>query len=328
MQTRKLGYTDLRLTTVGLGTWAMGGGDWAFAWGPQDDDESVAAIHQALDLGINWIDTAAVYGLGHSEEVVGRAIRERRDEVIVATKCGRVWDEGSTMPYGRLKAESIRREAEDSLRRLNIDVIDLYQIHWPQPEEDIEEAWTTIAELIGEGKVRYGGVSNFSVAQLQRMQAIHPVASLQPPYSMLNRKVENELLPYCEANGIGVVVYSPMQAGLLTGKFSRDRVDGLPEDDWRRKDRHFQEPELSANLSFVDELRPIATEAGITPAQLAIAWVLRRPEVTSAIVGARRPSQIKETAKAGQWELPDETADQLEKLLQQRDQKLTHAAQQ
>jgi len=329
MQTRKLGYSDLHLTTVGLGTWAMGGGGWAFGWGPQDDTESIAAIRRALDSGINWVDTAAVYGLGHSEEIVGRALTGLRDKVIIATKCGLVWGRGtvapqagSTTPYGRLKAESVRREVEASLRRLNVEAIDLYQIHWPNPDRDIEEAWGVIADLIREGKVRYGGVSNFSVAQLKRVQAIHPVASLQPPYSMLRRGIEKDLLAYCAANDIGVIVYSPMQAGLLTGKFTPERVANLPQDDWRRQDHHFREPELSANLALVERLRPIAERHGRTVAQLAIAWVLRRPEVTAAIVGARRPSQIEETAPAGDWTLSAEDIAEIDALLAERERAL------
>jgi aryl-alcohol dehydrogenase-like predicted oxidoreductase len=327
MQTRKLGYSDLHLTTVGLGTWAIGGGGWAFGWGPQDDNESIAAIRRALDLGINWIDTAAAYGLGHSEEIIGQAIPStssgrragRRDEVIIATKCGLVWDEGSTTPYGRLKAESIRREVEASLRRLNVEVIDLYQIHWPNPDQDIEDAWGVIADLIREGKVRYGGVSNFSVEQLKRVQTIHPVASLQPPYSMLRRGIEEDPLAYCAANDIGVIVYSPMQAGLLTGKFTKERVASLPDEDWRKHSSHFQEPELSANLSLVEKLRPIAERNGRTVAQLAVAWVLRRPEVTAAIVGARHPSQIEETAPAGDWALSAEDIAEIDALLAERE---------
>ena len=322
MQTRKLGYSDLHLTTVGLGTWAIGGGGWAYGWGPQDDAESIAAIRCALDLGINWIDTAAVYGLGHSEEIIGQAIAGRRDEVIIATKCGLVWGRGtvapqagSTTPYGRLKAESVRREVEASLRRLNVEVIDLYQIHWPNPDQDIEEAWGVIADLIREGKVRYGGVCNFSVEQLKRVQAIHPVASLQPPYSMLRRGIEEDLLAYCAANDIGVIAYSPMQAGLLTGKFTKERAANLPDEDWRKRNSYFQEPELSANLVLVERLRPIAKRNGRTVAQLAIAWVLRRPEVTSAIVGARRPSQIEETAPAGDWVLSAEDVAEIDALL-------------
>jgi aryl-alcohol dehydrogenase-like predicted oxidoreductase len=322
MRTRILGYTGVPLTTIGLGTWAIGGGGWAFAWGEQDDADSIATIRRALDLGINWIDTAAVYGLGHSEEIVGRAIAGRRHEVFIATKCGRVWDEGSTTPYGRLTAESVRREAEASLRRLNIEQIDLYQIHWPNPEPQIEEAWATIADLVKEGKVRYAGVSNFNVAQLQRIQPIHPVASLQPPYSMLARGVEDELLSYCAAHQIGVIVYSPMQAGLLTGKVTREWVEQLPDDDWRKRNPRFRDPELSANLALVEGLRPIAERAGKTVAQLALAWVLRRPEVTAAIVGARRPAQIEETVAASDWDLSAEEIAAIDALLAARERAL------
>jgi aryl-alcohol dehydrogenase-like predicted oxidoreductase len=319
MQTRKLGYTDLYLTTVGLGTWAIGGGGWAYGWGPQDDTDSIRAIQRALDLGINWIDTAAVYGLGHSEEIVGKAIRGRRDQVIIATKCGLVWDEGSTTPYGRLKAWSVRQEVEASLRRLGVDVIDLYQIHWPNPDEDIEEAWATIADLVREGKIRYAGVSNFSVEQMKRIQPIHPIASLQPPYNMLRRDIEAEILPFCAANNIGVIVYSPMASGVLTEKFSRQWVASLPDDDWRKKySGHLQEPELSANLALVEGLKAIAARYGRTVSQLAIAWTLRRPEVTAAIVGARRPEQIEQTAPAADWVLPPEVLAEIDDLLARR----------
>jgi aryl-alcohol dehydrogenase-like predicted oxidoreductase len=321
VRTRKLGYTDLHLTTVGLGTWAIGG-PWKWGWGAQDDAESIDAIQRALDAGVNWIDTAAVYGMGHSEEVVGRAIAGRRDEVIVATKCGLVWDEGSTEAYGQLTAASVRREVEASLRRLDVDVIDLYQIHWPRPDEDIEEAWGAIADLVREGKVRYGGVSNFSVEQLKRVQPIHPVALLQPPYSMLERGVEEELLAYCAANEIGVLAYSPMQAGLLTGKYTRERIAGLPDDDWRKGSSHFSEPAISATLALIGRLRPIAERNGRTLAQLAIAWVLRRSEVTAAIVGARRPSQIEGTAPAGDWVLSKEDTAEIDALLAERERAL------
>lgn len=321
MRTRKLGYSDLYLTTVGLGTWAIGG-EWRWGWGPQDDAESIATIQHAIDLGINWIDTAPAYGVGHSEEIVGRVIAGRRDQVIIATKCGLVWDEGSTTPYRRLKAESVRREAEESLRRLNVDVIDLYQIHWPNPDEDVEEAWGAIADLVREGKVRYAGASNFSVAQLKRVQAIHPVASLQPPYSMLRRDVEQDLLPYCAANDIGVVAYSPMQAGLLTGKFTKDRVANLPDGDWRKQNTFFGELQLSINLALVEKLRPVAERNGRPLAQLAIAWVLRRSEMTATVVGARRPSQIAETAPAGDWILSQEDIAEIDVLLKERDKAL------
>jgi aryl-alcohol dehydrogenase-like predicted oxidoreductase len=323
MEKRKLGYTDLQLTTIGLGTWAMGGDGWAFAWGKQDDDASVAAIHRALDSGINWIDTAAVYGLGHSEEIVGKAIADRREEVLVATKCARVWDEQTREIGKSLKAESIRREIEGSLRRLNIEVIDLYQIHWPEPDEDVEEGWTTIAELVSEGKIRYAGVSNFSVSQLQRAQAIHPVASLQPPYSMLRREPENETLAFCAANEIGVVAYSPMQAGLLTGKFTRERAESLGENDWRSRAPWFQEPQLSVNLDVVEKLRVIADRKEITLSQLSLAWVLRRPELTAAIVGARRPDQIEETVQAGSIRLSTAEIAEVEALLEERERQLS-----
>jgi aryl-alcohol dehydrogenase-like predicted oxidoreductase len=321
MQTRKLGYSDLNLTSVGLGTWAIGG-EWQWGWGPQDDAESIAAIQRAIDLGINWIDTAPAYGQGHSEEIVGRAIAERRDQVTIATKCGMVWDAGSTTVYRRLKAASVRREVEDSLRRLRVNAIDLYQIHWPNPDEDIEEGWGAIADMIGEGKIRYAGASNFSVAQLKRVQAIHPVASLQPPYSMLRRDVEQELLPFCAAHDLGIIAYSPMQAGLLTGKFTKERIASLPDGDWRKQNPFFGEPQLSANLALVEKLRPIAERNGKTLAQLAIAWVLRRPELTAAIVGARRPSQIEETAPAGDWTLSQEDIAEIDALLEERDKAL------
>ena len=317
MQTRKLGWTDLNLSTIGLGTWAIGGGGWKFSWGPQDDKESISAIRRALELGINWIDTAAVYGLGHSEEIVGKAIKGLRDKPIIATKCERVWDRDGNI-FGRLKKESIRSEVEASLKRLKIEIIDLYQIHWPEPDEDIEEAWTTLGDLIKEGKIRYAGVSNFNLEQLKRVQPIHPLASLQPPYSMLERGIEKKILEYCSANNIGVIAYSPMQKGLLTGKFTRERAHKLPEDDHRRRDPRFHEPELSANLRLVEDLRSIAEKSGRTVAQLAIAWVLRRPEVTAAIVGARRPSQIEETVVAGDWVLSKEDIAAIETLLDKR----------
>jgi aryl-alcohol dehydrogenase-like predicted oxidoreductase len=326
MQKRRLGTTDLELTTMGVGTYALGGNNWRWAWGAQDDADSVAAMQHAFDLGINWVDSAPAYGLGHAEEVVGRAIKGRRHELVVATKCGLAWDEGSPEVYGRLDAASVRREIDASLRRLGVDVIDLYQIHWPNPDEQLEEAWGAIAEAVTAGKLRYAGASNFSVAQLDRVRAIHPVASLQPPYSMLERSVEAELLPYCAANGIGVVVYSPMQTGLLTGAFSAERVAQLPPDDFRKaSDPHFQEPDLSANLALVEGLKPVAARSGHSVAQLAIAWVLRRPEVTAAIVGARRPAQIAETAPAGDWNLSAEDVAAIDALLAARDQTLAEA---
>ena len=325
MKKRKLGETDLYLSTVGLGTWAIGG-KFQFGWGAQDDKESRAAILRSLEMGINWIDTAPVYGLGHSEEVVGSAIKGLSNRPIIATKCGITWDKtGTTTPC--LKKKSIRNEAEASLKRLGIDAIDLYQIHWPDPKTDIEEAWQTISELVKEGKVRYGGVSNFSVQQLQQIESIHPVSSDQPLYNMFARGIEDNLLDYCRGKNIGVIVYSPMQQGLLTGKLTKERIKNLPEDDIRRKEgspnfRHYSEPELSLNINFVNKIRPIAEKHGKTLAQLAIAWVLRRPEVTAAIVGTRRPSQIEETALASDWTLPQEDISTIEILLSERQKKL------
>jgi aryl-alcohol dehydrogenase-like predicted oxidoreductase len=318
MRARRLGTSDLELTVIGLGTWAIGGGGWQFGWGPQDDRESVATIRRALDLGINWIDTAPAYGQGHSEEVVGQAIRGRRDEVVVATKCGLVWQEGSPAIEERLKAWSVRKEIDDSLRRLGVETIDLYQIHWPDPDEDIEEAWTVIAEAVRSGKIRYAGVSNFNEAQIRRAQAIHPVTSLQPPYNMIDRGVEDGLLSFCAEQRIGVIAYSPMVVGLLTGRITREWADARPEDDWRRRYSEFRDPKLSANLELVDGLQAIAGRSGKTVAQLAVSWVLRRPEVTAAIVGARRPDQIEETAAAGDWELSAEAAREIEPLLETR----------
>ena len=313
MQTRKLGYSDLNITDIGLGTWAIGGGGWKFAWGPQDDKESITAIRKAIDVGINWIDTAALYGLGHSEEIVGKAVKDMKEKPIIATKCCRCWDEKRKI-FNSLKKDSIRSEVEASLKRLRVDVIDLYQIHHPSPDEEIEEGWDTIAMLIKEGKIRYGGVSNFSIEQLKRIQPIHPVASLQPPYSMLEREVEDELLSYCEKNNIGVICYSPMQRGLLSGKFSKERVQNLPKDDHRRKNIQFQEPQLSKNLKLVESLKPIAAKNNITLAQLVLTWVLRRKEVTAAIVGARSQSQIQETAAAGDVKLTRDDIGVIEEL--------------
>ena len=314
MQTRKLGYSDLNITNIGLGTWAIGGGGWKFAWGPQDDKESITAIRKAIDVGINWIDTAALYGLGHSEEIVGKAVKDMKEKPIIATKCCRCWDEKRKI-FNSLKKDSIRSEVEASLKRLRVDVIDLYQIHHPSPDEEIEEGWDTIAMLIKEGKIRYGGVSNFSIEQLKRIQPIHPVASLQPPYSMLEREVEDELLSYCEKNNIGVICYSPMQRGLLSGKFSKERVQNLPKDDHRRKNIQFQEPQLSKNLKLVESLKPIAAKNNITLAQLVLAWVLRRKEVTAAIAGARSQSQIQETAAARDVKLTRDDIGVIEELL-------------
>lgn len=326
MKKRKLGFTDMQFTQIGLGTWAIGGGDNPFGWGPQDDKDSIATIQQALDLGINWIDTAAGYGAGHSEEVVGDAIAGRRQDVFIATKCGVLWQEDGSNIYFNLAADSIRTEVEQSLKRLKTDYIDLYQIHWPTDNDaDIEEGWGAIAGLIKAGKVRYGGVSNFNVDQLRIAQKIHPVASLQPPYSMLERGVENDILAFCGQNDIGVIAYSPMQAGMLTGKMTAARVAAFPDDDWRKGSPHFQEPGLSINLELVEKLGTIAARLNRPVSHLAIAWVLRRSEVTGAIVGGRRPDQIAETAKAGDFALSAEDEAAIDQLLKERDEKLAAA---
>jgi aryl-alcohol dehydrogenase-like predicted oxidoreductase len=306
VETRKLGYTDLTLTVVGLGTWAIGGGGWEFGWGSQDDAESIATVHRALDLGINWIDTAAAYGLGRSEEVVGKAIRDRRDKVILATKCGLVWDRQGNVNRNS-RPESLRKELENSLRRLQTDVIDLYQVHWPDRHMPLGESWGALAGFVKEGKVRYLGVSNYSVEQMRECQAVHPVASLQPPYSLLRRGIEGETLDYCRRENIGVIVYSPMESGLLTGSFDLTRVGA---DDWRRREARFQEPQLSRNLALVEALRPIAERQGRTVGHLAVGWTLRDPVVTAAIVGARTVAQAERIVQGADWRLsPEEIAE-------------------
>lgn len=324
MQTRQLGKTDMRLTTVGLGTWAMGG-PWEYGWGPQDDEEAVASILEALDQGINWIDTAPAYGLGHSEELLGRALRQTKHKPYIATKCGILWNDKREKVV-HLKRDSVRRECHDSLRRLGVERIDLYQMHWPDPEPDIEEAWEEMARLAEEGKLRYIGVSNFSVRQMERVAKIHPISSLQPPYSMLHREAERDLLGYCAQHGIGVIVYSPMQRGLLTGAFSRERLAALAPDDHRRRAPEFQEPQFGATLELVEGLKKIARRNGKSVSQLAVSWVLRRSEVTAAIVGARRPGQIAETAPASDWNLGKKDIEEIEKLLAARDKKLAGSA--
>src|SRR5580765_6368145 len=284
LATAPLGATGMEITRVGFGAWAIGGGGWQFAWGPQDDEASIETIRHALDLGVNWIDTAAVYGLGHSEEVVGRALEGLAERPYLFTKTGRV-ALGDGRIGSRLTRESIRREVEASLRRLGVDAIDLYQIHWPDPVEEIEEGWTEFAALKAEGLVRHIGVSNFGVEQLRQIQQIAPVESLQPPYSLVVRDAERELLPFAGGEGIGVIVYSPMASGLLTGAMTRERIASLPEDDWRRRAARFQEPELTANLELVERLRGVAERHGVSPGAAAVAWTLRDPAVTAAIVG-------------------------------------------
>ncbi|WP_052889946.1 aldo/keto reductase [Thermogemmatispora carboxidivorans] len=318
MQKRRLGNTNMEITPLGLGTWAIGGGNWSFGWGPQDDADSLAAIHKALDLGINWIDTAAAYGLGHSEEVVGRAVRERgpNDRPYIFTKCSLVWDEDSNGQVRNvLKADSIRREAEASLRRLGVEAIDLYQVHWPVPDEDIEEGWSALAELQRAGKVRYIGVSNFNVAQMERARAIAPISSLQPPYSLIHREIEEEILPYCQQHNIGVIVYSPMASGLLTGRVTKERVETLPDNDWRKHHPDFQEPRLSRNLALAKLLGDIGYRYGRTAGEVAVAWTLRHPAVTGAIVGARRPEQISELIGAAEFRLSPSDLEEIENFL-------------
>lgn len=315
MTPRLLGNSDLAITPIGFGAWAIGGGDWAFAWGPQDDVASVATIHEALDLGINWIDTAAVYGLGHSEDVVAQALAGISNRPMVFTKCGRVW--GDDRQIGKsLAADSIRRECEASLRRLKVDVIDLYQMHWPEPDEQIEEGWQTLLDLKAEGKVRWVGVSNFNVSQLKRAEMSAAVTSLQPPYSLLRREVEAEVLPYCQEQQIGVIAYSPMGSGLLTGGWSKERRDALPADDWRReKNKQFQEPLFSRNLRVADELATIGATHGLTAGAVAVSWVLGHPAVTGAIVGARKPGQLKELVAAANFRLADDEQVRVEDVL-------------
>jgi len=314
MQTRKLGNSDLHITRVGYGAWAIGGSGWQFAWGSQDDNESIAAIHRALELGVNWIDTAAVYGLGHSEEVVGRALKSwGGSRPYVFTKCGLRADANGEVQKV-LKADSIRGEVEDSLRRLSVELIDFYQIHWP-PDPDspeLEEGWSTLADLKREGKVRWIGVSNFDVRQLRRAQAIAPVTSLQPRYSLVHREIEDEILPYCLSEGIGAIVYSPMASGLLTGAMTRERAAKLPANDWRGRNPDFTEPNLSHNLALVERLRAIANRHNRSIGEVAIAWALRNPAVTGAIVGARNAQQAEGVMRAGDLHLTEDDVNEIE----------------
>lgn len=304
MEKRGLGNSTFEITRIGLGTWAIGG-PWLFGWGRQDDGDSIRAIHRALDGGINWIDTAPAYGLGHSEEVVAEALRQTDHEPYVFTKCGIVWNDQAN-PSQTLRKASIVREVEESLRRLDVEVIDLYQVHWPIPEGEIEEGCAAVEELRLAGKIRYAGVSNFSVAQMEQVRGVLDITSLQPPYSLTQPEVDEEILPYCLANGIGVINYSPMGSGLLTGTMTRERIDALPVDDWRRKSENFKDPKLSRNLALVEVLREIAARHDCSVAEAAIAWTLRNPAVTAAIVGARRPDQIDGILRASEIRLTDE----------------------
>ena len=315
MQTRRLGKTPLELTSIGLGTWAIGG-PWQYGWGPQDDNDSIRTICAAVDGGVNWLDTAPIYGCGHSETVVGQALRQMRQKPLIATKCGLIWND-KRQKINCLDAASILRECEDSLRRLGVETIDLYQLHWPQPDAQLEEAWEAMARCVQQGKVRYLGASNVTTAHLERIAKVHPVAAIQPPYSMLRRDIEKELLSYCQRNAIGIVCYSPMQKGLLSGTFSKAKMQALPADDHRHNDPMFHGDKLEAILAKVDALRPIAARFGKTVGQLAIAWTLRHPAITSAIVGARKPEQITSLLAAGDWTLDADTIAEIETILRQ-----------
>lgn len=295
----------MALTPIGFGAWAIGGGDWQYSWGPQDDNESIAAIHRALELGINWIDTAAVYGLGHSEEIVAKALKSAGHRPYVFTKCSLRWRDDRSI-YNSLKADSVAEELHASLRRLGVEAIDLYQVHWPNPEAEIEEGWEALARLQEQGKIRWIGVSNFNVEQMKRAQKIAPITSLQPPYSMLRPAIEAEILPFAQANGIGVINYSPMLSGMLTGKMSAERVSAMPADDWRRRNPEFNEPRLSRNLRLVEMLREIGKAHGVVPGVVAVAWTLHHPAITAAIVGGRKATQVEETAAALTFRISDD----------------------
>ena len=311
LATSQLGRTGLDISRVGFGAWAIGGGGYDWGWGSQEDEDSIAAIQHALELGVNWIDTAAQYGFGHSEEVVGRALEGLAERPYVFTKGGQPEGPGRTTLQS-LRRDSLRRELEGSLTRLGIDAVDLYQIHWPIPDGEIEEGWSALVELRDEGLARHIGVSNFSVEQLRRAQAIAPVETLQPPYSLLDREIEREILPFAEREGIGVVVYSPMASGLLTGSMSRERIESLPEDDWRRRSERYREPQLTRNLELVERVREVAEQLGVSPGTVAVAWTLRHPVVDGAIAGFRRPDQVDPIVAAANLELSEEDAATIE----------------
>jgi len=315
---RTLGNSYLQLTPIGFGAWAIGGGNSEFAWGPQDDNESITAIHRAHDLGINWIDTAAIYGLGHSEEIVAKALKTSSHKPLVFTKCSMRWHADRSI-YRSLKAASLADEVENSLRRLGVETIDLYQIHWPDPAEEIEEGWETLARFKEQGKVRYIGVSNFNVEQMKRAQKIAPITSLQPPYSMLRRAIEAEILPFAQANHIGVINYSPMVSGLLTGKMTAERVAALPADDWRRRAVEFKEPRLSRNLRLVELLREIGDGHGVSPGVVAVAWTLHHPGITAAIVGGRSAQQVEGLAPALDFRLSEEEYGRINQFLEENE---------
>ena len=313
MKISQLGASDMWLTPIGMGAWAIGGGNWAMSWGPQDDNASMAAIHRGLDLGINWIDTAPVYGLGHSEEVVGQAVKQSSVKPFIFTKCGMVWDKNREVRRTLLE---IRREIEESLRRLQVERIDLYQIHWPVEDRDIEEAWATMADLKREGKVRHIGVSNFSPSQMERCLGIAPITSLQPPYSMINRAVEPEILPYCREHNIGVINYAPMHSGLLTGAMTKERIANFPEDDFRKRAKNYQEPLLSRNLGIAEFLKKIGARHGVSAGVIAIAWTLCNPAITAAIVGVRSAEQVEGVWPAARFRLSKEEFEEINAYLE------------
>lgn len=322
MKKRKLGITELELTVIGFGAWAIGGGNNEIGWGPQDDKDAMAAMLHALETGINWIDTAAVYGLGHSEELVGKILKEVREKPVVATKCGIRWDAAGKITRW-VDAEQVYREVEASLRRLRVETIDLYQLHWPLPDENLEEVWEAMATVKKQGKARYIGVSNHTVEQMKRIAPIHPIASLQPRYSMIHHEIEADALPYCGQNNIGVVCYSPMGKGFLTGKFTAEWIAALPESDHRKRDPDFAGERFKTHLKLIDGLRPIAQRSGITLSQLSLAWVLRKNEVTAAIAGARSPQQIEETAKAADVVLCNDDLSEIEELIETHDKTIS-----
>src|SRR3569833_965148 len=311
---RQLGNSDLHLTPIGFGAWAIGGGNWEFAWGPQDDNESISAIRRALELGVNWIDTAAIYGLGHSEEVVAKALKGTSHKPYVFTKCSMRWHDDRSI-YRSLKAQSLEEELNASLRRLNVDTIDLYQIHWPNPETEIEEGWSALAKFKEQGKIRFIGVSNFNVDQMKRAQKIASITSLQPPYSMLRRAIEQKILPFAKANNIGVINYSPMLSGMLTGKMTRERIAAMPQDDWRRRAPEFNEPRLSRNLRLVELLREIGSGHNLEPGVVAVAWTLHHPAVTAAIVGGRSAEQVEGIVPALHVRLSDDEYNRINQFL-------------
>jgi len=316
MKKSRLGNSDLQITKVGLGTWAIGG-PWEYGWGPQDDNDSIDAILESLEVGVNWIDTAPIYGFGHSEEIVAKVLKKTSIKPIIATKCGLTWDEKMERTPC-LKAKSVLAECDASLKRLNIEIIDLYQMHWNNPPEDIEEGYDAMARCVKAGKVRYLGVSNFKVEELQKVMKIHPLTSLQPPYSMFRRDIESDILPFCKKNNIGVIVYSPLQKGMLSGKFTAEKIAALPADDVRHKDANYKSPLLEINLRVIENLTQIAKHKKITMAQLATAWVIRNSEVTAAIAGARRKGQINETAPAADITLSKDEIDKIEDILKER----------